>query len=331
MPNLIRGVFIAVCFLFIFIYFIWYPAIRARIDQALSRIRAEIPPDSLLKIDFHAIKSNGTVFADTFLIFKKVIGKLALLLMGLSAIYCLLAFGLSDLQPQEMMYYSAEPFSIIGSIDPLMTGSIPSFMWLFNGFAFGGIAYFLFWQVREMQPDEADRFFSWFRLIACLSGGLLMGLILQLADGISVLLFVSLFSVIIFWMYTCFQENENPFTGIARSLTLMGSGYWQSLGLLLLTFGTGLIFISLADTALSQFFFELISWIINFDQATMNNISVVLISFLYVFLFYAIMAMLMASFALFYHSRLEALEAHKLGERLQNFGNSKQIRGMERE
>ena len=43
------------------------------------------------------------------------------------------------------------------------------------------------------------------------------------------------------------------------------------------------------------------------------------------------MSMLMAAFALFYHSRLEIQEARSLRNRLEAFGVSHQIRGMERE
>lgn len=330
-PYLVRGVFIVICLLFVLLYFVWYPAIRARIISEKALPDSDLPPDGELPVDFHAIKSSGAIFADSFLVLKGIFGKLILLLLGLGAGYCLLAFLPVSSAPQEMLYYSAEPFAILQSIHPLLTGSRPEYMWLYNGLSFAALAYLIFYQLARMQGEQDRRFFTRNGLIGCLSGGFLMAGILHLANTLSLLLFVFLFSLIVFWMYTCFQENRNLFSGFGRTAHLAGSGYWQSIGLLLLTFGTGMIFVSLADTGLAQIFFELIGWIINFEQDTMNNISIVILTFLYLFLLYGVMGMIIASVALFYHSRLEVVEARNLRERLEDFGESRQIQGLERE
>jgi hypothetical protein len=330
-PDVIRALFILICLLFVLLYFVWYPSIRGQIKPGDQPQDPEIAPDSSLQINFRAIKSTGTIFSDTFLIFKAAFGKIAVTLLGLSLGYCALAFSLSESAPQDMLYYRAQAFAILGAIDPLMTGRVPPWMWIYNGIAFAVLAYVIFWQIDRMQPDKQVRLFQPSGIIACLSGGLLMAGALHLGSWWSLLLFTGGFNIILLWMYTCHQENRQLFGGLSRSLSLLGSGYWKSLGLLMLTFGTGIIFISLVDTALAQIFFELIGWIINFDQETMNNISVVILTFLYVFLLFGTMGMLVASLALFYHSRLEVKEARHLRERLAQFGASNQIRGMERE
>lgn len=330
-PDFLRAIFILICFLFVVLYFVWYPAIRAQLKPENALRDSEIPPDGALSIDFRSIKSSGSIFADSFLILKAAFGKLTMLLLALGAGYCLLAFSFAESPPQELMYYSADTFAIIRALHPLITGSQPDWMWLYNGLAFASLAYFTYWQISRMYPHARARLVHIPGMLACLSGGVLMAGILHLANGLSLLLFIFVFNIVLFWMYTCYRENRNLLSGLGRSLSLMGAGYWQSLGLLLLTFGTGMIFISLADTALAQIFFELIGWIINFDQNTMNDISVVILTFLYIFLMYGVMGMLIASFALFYHSRLEVQEAGDLRERLSYFGESNQIRGLEKE
>lgn len=330
-PDLIRGLFIFICFLFVVLYFVWYPAIRAQIKPVENRSESDLPPDSSLRIDFQAIKSGGTIFSDTFLIFKAAFGKLTVLLLGLSLAYCLLAFSLSASAPRDMLFYSARPFAIVGTIHPLMTGSVPSWMWLYNGLAFGLLAYFIFWQLDRMQPGKTAKLFHIRGMIACLVVGLLMAGTLHLANALSLVLFTFAFGILFLWMYICYQENRHLLSGLGRSLSLMQNGYWRSLVLILLTFGTGMIFISLVDTALAQIFFELIGWVINFDQETMDNISVLILTFLYTFLLFGVMGMITASMALFYHSQLEIKEAGHLRERLAYFGESKQIRGMEKE
>jgi hypothetical protein len=330
-PDFLRAIFILICLLFVLLYFVGYPAIRAQLNPEHAIRDPEILPDGASRIDFRAIKSSGTIFADSFLILKVAFGKLTMLLLALGVGYCLLAFSFSERPPQEMMFYSADAFAIISALNPLITGSQPNWMWLYNGLAFAGLAYFIYWQVARIQSHKTVSLVHISGIIACLTGGLLMAGALHLANGWSFLLFVLVFNIVLLWMYTCYQENRPLFGGLGRSLALIRTGYWQSLGLLLLTFGTGMIFISLADTALAQIFFELIGWIINFDQNTMNDISVVILTFLYIFLMYGVMGMLIASFALFYHSRLEVQEARDLRERLTCFGESNQIRGLEKE
>ncbi|MCB0629037.1 MAG: stage II sporulation protein M [Saprospiraceae bacterium] len=328
-PDFVRGIFILICLLVILVYFVWYPSVRAQVLRKKNIDGEELPPDNLLRIDFTGIKSTGTLFADSFLLFRSIFGKMIMVLLGLTTVYCLLAFGISNTSPQEMYYYAGDGFGVIQSIHPLLTGSEPSVMWIYNALAFATMAYFIFWQLQKMQGGDLR--FTWAGLVSCLVGGILMSLILHLGNGWSMLLFITVFGVIMHWMYTCFQERIDPVTGIARSSKLLGAGYWQAMGLLLLTFCTGMIFATLADTGLGQFFFELVTWIINFDPGTMNNISVVMLTFLYIFLLYGVMSMMIASFGLFYHSRLEATEARTLRKLLQTFGENKQIRGMAKE
>jgi uncharacterized membrane protein SpoIIM required for sporulation len=329
MPGLIRGAFILICLLVVVFYYVWYPSVRAHMVKKQNRMDEELPPESLLRIDFSSIKSSGTLFADSFLLFKSIFGKMIMLLLGLSLGYCLLAFGLSDSSPEEMYYYMDTGFGVMQSINPLLTGSDPSIMWVYNALTFAVMAYLIYWQLQKMQGG--DQRFSWAGVVSCLVGGIAMALILHLANSLSVFLFMALFGAIMLWMYTCFQERIDPLTGLARTGKLLGAAYWQSIGLLLLTFCTGMIFATLVDTALGKFFFELVTWIVNFDLSTMNNISVVMLTFLYIFLLYGVMSMMIASFGLFYHSRLEATEARTLQKMLQKFGENKQIRGLAKE
>lgn len=330
-PYIIRGIFIFLCLIFVLVYFVWYPPLRARLKNVLPYVEADLPPDDSLRMDFQAVKTSGTIFADTFLIFKLAFGKILMTLLGLSTLYCLVTFLSYDGTPQELYYYSLKPFSIVDAIDPLMTGNRPGYMWVCNGLAFASLAYLIFWQLQRMQGYKGRTAHSGAGAVACLLGGLLLAGALRLADGWSVILFFLGSEALLLWMYTSYQERLNPIKAIGRSFSLLSSGYWQSLGLLLLTFCTGMIFVSLADTGLAQFFFELISWIINFEQDTMNDISTILITFMYVFLLYGVVGMLLASFAVFYHSQLEASEAGNLRDRLNVFGESRMIRGLEKE
>lgn len=329
MPDFIRGIFILVCLLAVLVYFVWYPSVRAQVLKGKLTAEEELPPDNLLRIDFNSIKSSGTLFADSFLLFKSIFGKMIMLLFGLTVGYCLLAFGMSDVPPQDMYYYPGGGFGLIQSIHPLLTGSLPAVMWVYNALAFAGMAYFIFWQLQKMQ--SVNMRFSWAGFVSCMLGGTIMALVLHLANGLSLLLFIIGFGAIMLWMSSCFQERIDPLTGLARSGKLLAAGYWQSIGLLLLTSSTGMIFATLADTGLADFFFELVTWVVNFDGSTMSNISVVMLTFLYIFLLYGVMSMLLASFGLFYHSRLEATEANTLRKMLKGFGENKQIRGLAKE
>lgn len=325
-----RGLFIFTCLAFVLIYYVFYPYYRRRVINDPNYAEAEPPAEHHTGIQFHLIKSNGLIFTDVLTFIKHHLSKLSLLVGGLAAGSTAVAFLLSDVPAAELYYYPGTPFALLSVLDPLLTGARPAGMWIVHALAFSAIAYLVYSLVDTMLPTSTAHART-AKLLGCLTGGLSLALILKFGDVMTTFLFLLVLNVFLMWSYVMFRERRLFWNGALRTSALLQPGYWAASTLLLLTFLSGLLFASLTDTLLGRFFFELIGWIVNFDQPTMDALSVVIQTFLYVFLLYGVIAMLFIAMALFYHSQLEKHEATHLRQQLDNFGNNRHIRGISRE
>lgn len=329
-PDVIRGAFIAVCLAFILVYFVWYPRWRAAIGFPGAQNEMRIPPDSSLTIDFGQIKSPGEIFADTFVFFKKYFSRLALILIGLTAAVCGAAFFFSAAPPAERFFYEAQPFELVQAFPKLLTFQVSPILPWANGAVFGIVA-FLTGRWMGMMKGRQKRGGNIVNLLKCILTGVLFSLMLSINAWFTFFLF--LFGGVFFmvWFFVSQQEGSDPASSLIRTFNLTGGDYWRSLGVFILAFIVSLIFAFLADTALVYLLFELVGWIIHFDQEVMNNISVVLLTGLYLFLSYLLFAALAISGSILYFTLLEIREAPALRLRMEEIGSGRTIKGMERE
>lgn len=326
----LRGSFIFICLVFILLYFVWYPYYRHRIMGSSNISDAEPQVPARNNISYHSIKSNGLIFTDVLSFLKNHFGKLFPWAALLAAGYTVVAFTTAGSPAADLFYYPNTDFTLLFCIDPLLTGTVPSGMWIFNGCAFAILAYITYHLIEQQAPALSQE--AWpYRWLVCLLGGFITAAIFNQDSWIGLLLFCFCLSIVLLWTYIMYREKRPPLDGIGRTAGLLRSGYWSSASLLLITFLSGLLFASLADTIIGRFFFELIGWIVNFEQTTMDAISVITLTFLYVFLLYGVIIMSLVAFAFFYYSQLEIHEARHLRAQLKDFGNSRQIRGMLRE
>jgi phage shock protein PspC (stress-responsive transcriptional regulator) len=70
-PAVIRILFIVVCFLFMFVYFVWYPRYKARLGFDSPIRDTRIPPDQLQNLGFGRIQSSVELFSDAFMLYQK--------------------------------------------------------------------------------------------------------------------------------------------------------------------------------------------------------------------------------------------------------------------
>jgi hypothetical protein len=131
--------------------------------------------------------------------------------------------------------------------------------------------------------------------------------------------------------YISIREEKNVFSAIGRTVQLVSGNVIRPLGLFLLLLLSSLLFFSLTDTILVQFFFAVIGWVVNFDQNTMDELSVILLTYLNTFVFYFLTTMLMFGFGLQYYTLLEIREAPDLMERIQQISPERRIRGLQKE
>ncbi len=334
-PDVIRGLFIAACLIFVLFYFVWYPRWRASLGFPGARNEARIPPDSGAAIDLGQIKSPGEIFAETFVFYKKYFSRLALILSGLTVLVIAAVFFFSSTAPVDMFYYLTEPFELTRSLRRLLTFKVSPILPWANGVIFGMIAFLIGRWLRRFEQPAAGRTQSKNQVAADLFKSILAGVAFSLILSIQywltflVFLFAGVFFMV--WFYVNQREGRDLFSGLVRALSLTGGDYWRGLGLFCLAFCISFLFATLADTAVVYLFFELVGWIINFEQDVMNNISVVLLTGLYLFLSYLLFATLAVSGGILYYTLVEIREAPALRTRMEEIGGGRTIRGLERE
>ena len=127
------------------------------------------------------------------------------------------------------------------------------------------------------------------------------------------------------------REQHSPIKGLSRTFTLLSGTYFRGLSLLALLSLIGIIFMGLLDTGISWFFFELLGWVINFEQDVMDDISVIALTFINIYFVHLIFIMLVTGFAMDYYSLLEIKEAPSLKQQIKQIGRRQTIKGLEKE
>ncbi|MBV6652634.1 MAG: hypothetical protein KI786_02705, partial [Mameliella sp.] len=133
------------------------------------------------------------------------------------------------------------------------------------------------------------------------------------------------------WGYCSYREGLNSLAAFSNSISLWSPNFSRVFSLSFILLLIGAIFYSLVNTMLVWFFFDLVSWVVQLDEGGMEQLSVVLLTFLSVWLMYLVAVMLLLGGGLLYYTLLEIQEAPGLRERIQEIGKQERIKGLVKE
>ena len=86
-PDVVKGSIIFLSLVFILGYFVWYPFVKSRKGFAAPVKDVKLPASTQnTKIDIQQIKSNGEIFKDIFIFYKRISGNCS------GSSWCLLPF-----------------------------------------------------------------------------------------------------------------------------------------------------------------------------------------------------------------------------------------------
>ncbi|GJM31150.1 MAG: hypothetical protein DHS20C18_01510 [Saprospiraceae bacterium] len=330
-PDIIRGLFIFLCLAFILIYFVWYPSYKARHGFNQPLRETKLQPDKNQEIGWHRIKSSGEIFAEIFSFYRKYLSQVALAALLAAILFSTASLFLTDQSAGEVFTYPNRIFGTLSVISQFFISEkmvlIPCLMALGLGIV-GYAVYGIIMKEEGVQPVTPLARFS--LLGKSVLGGVLLELILMTNDWYTMLIFL-LFPLIMLWTYTSIREGRNSFVSLSRTTLLVSGNLSRIYGLFLLLLVTGILFFSLTDTLLVQFFFALVGWIVNFDQDTMDQLSIILLTYLNTFVFFFLMTMFMLGFGLLYYALLEINAAPNLLDQIRQIGPERRIRGLQKE
>lgn len=332
-PDFVRALFIILCFAFVMVYFVWYPVRKARAGFKSPLKDMEIPPDKRHVLRVDSIKSSGEIFADVFAIFRNYYGRIFLLALLTSLLYCLFAFLSAGVSPTELYSYPNVLFGTVGQIEQFFVNGNAPLLPLINLVVFGLLT--LLGQqfvIKSIQAEaRLDRKTGIALFGKLMIGMMFMQLILWTQDWYTLLLVVMLFPIPILYNFIVHVEKTNVGEGMRRTIFLMGNNYGRVLGLFILLMLLSLFFFLIVDSSLIEFFFAYISWVIYLEQEAMNQLSVIVLTFVSVYVLHLLFMLLISGLSVQYFTLREIKEADHLKEKIQNIGSGKRIQGLERE
>lgn len=345
-PDIVRGLFILVSFLFVIGYFVIYPMMKAKAGFKNPIKDTELPPNNNQSIDFSRIKSSGEIFADIFIYYKKYFKSISMLAFVGALFYSLTVFLFSGYQPEDLFYFPSHLLGSVLSLGQFFQHELIPYLPLVTIPILSILVYISFLQlIRESNSNNNIPHFkekplyylaNLVKIIVATSiFVLLLKFTISAVDSFNILLLFPLclfiFPLVILWMYIMFKENTNMFASVSRLFSLIKGNYGLLLGLFFLLISISVLFYSIMDTVFIWFYFEVVGWNLSLEQETLNQIVIILLTFTSIFILNLVYTMIVTGLALLYHSLLEIQEAPTLRERIKQIGTSKRIQGIERE
>ena len=332
-PDFIRAIFILICLIFILTYFVWYPWMLAKkgFEKPLSEVR--VPPDKDQFIDFLRIKDVASLFGEVFIFFKKNVGVLLLSAAMVSALFTVMTFALTEEDPVSLFYFPTYLFGTLSVLNKFFSSEVIHYMpWLMWG-SIAVITFVTFTLLRKEEQfiEKTRRMNHLTNMITAIITAGMIELVLWFNSGFTVILMIFVVPVVLLWYFTAQREQINIFKAFSRMQMILAGNYGKLLGIFNLVFIAGLFFYSLADTALVNFFFQIINWIVHFDQSTMDSLTIVLLTFFNIFLLNLLLILMATGVGLAYYSLSEINEAGELFRNIKSIGLKRRIKGLERE
>lgn len=317
-PDLVRGAIIAAEFFFMAVYYVIYPARKARKGFALHTRPDEVYPLPPVQITFDRIKKDGEVFSESFNLFRLFAHNLwlpVLLVMAMVTGTFIYLEGIHNLNSSRWV------FAELGDIFFFYLHPI---LLPVCGVAFSLVLALPIWmtlQYRQGQPSDI-RLKTVFRqfpnkswpIIFLLTTAWLALMYLPSPGTVSVFLLLITFPLLCFiltaylWKQTG-ESSISPFQIISYNFG----------GLLFLLFSqllTGFVLLGITDSGITYFHLELIKWNVPFNPVIYKAISEVLMISFMMFGVFILTALFSFGMVLFFFSNAEAITAHGLSQKI---------------
>lgn len=328
-PDVVRGAFIAACFIFVIFYFVWYPWTKSLKGFASPIRDAHIPPDSNYRIELNAIKSNGDIFSETFTLAKRNAGMLFIGSLVIALVYAAAVFPLAGKPPAAVFQFPQGMFAMLSKVSGFFRQAELPYLPIV------GIAAMLSWALMAFtwldKETGALRKLRFTDLLTPLPGILVVWLLFFSNDWYTSLLLLFGAQMALLWSYTAYRERINPVRALGRMFEVMGGNYGRTLGLSLLMLLVSVLFFSVTDSTLLWLYLDVLTWVVNLSKENMEQFSAILLTVLHVFIIGFLFVLYALGCALLYHSLLEMQEAPALLRRIQHIGKASNIRGLEKE
>jgi uncharacterized membrane protein SpoIIM required for sporulation len=320
LPNVVRGLFILVNLALVLGYFVWYPWWRAQQEDNTRATVAEISPDRSSSIEWYAIKSTSRILGEGIRVFQQHISSIATAAILSGLLYTGMAFLLADDFRNDFYFLSY----LFATIDQLPQYFINANWWMILAMlvSMGSFVAFVL-QVLANHTGIKSMLFSLPVFLGTFG-------LLYLFLGKSWWWMIVALPIAFLYLYATYEQAEASTHRLSFSNWWRGA-YLKSLVLLLMLVGVGIGVLTLFDTIVSDLLMMGLAWIFPFQQATLDLISTFVLLFLNVTALFLLIGLVLSAYKVLYFSVLEQQEAVELSRQIEQIGESRRIKGLERE
>ncbi len=340
--DFVRGIFIILCFAFVLFYYVIYPRMKAKRGFTSNLNEVRLPPTKNTPINFGKIKTNADIFNDIFPFYKKHLGQLLRpALLGiplyLGAIFLIYGTALKDLliyNNWSIMSIQTWDVHVYNVGEVLNNPDIPLLGGL-NILLFSTIVYGIYWVFIQQYEEQSKGYTTdkkWlFHAGNWIKVAMIIGLIQYLQYTIPTLAVILVSPFLLFWLTVMVLDNRNVFSSIPRTIVLLRTGFFQTVGIFWLTFFMGYVFTFIANSDFIWFLLDVVGWnIADRGDSLLTTLSI-LVTGVYLLSFSLLAPLFIVGKSILFYSLKEIRDADALEERISAIGIKRQAYGIERE
>jgi uncharacterized membrane protein SpoIIM required for sporulation len=334
-PDIIRGLFILICLIFVLGYYVWYPWMLARNGFKSPIKDTRIPAEYEQSLHFDHIKGAGEIFSDIFLCFRKYSSNIMLTVIAAAAIFCVLAFTLAIGEIVELFQFPGQLFGAVGVLDQFFVHEHIPLLPVINVLIYSLLMLVTFTclskETTSYLTKGITRYDGRFYLMAYVKLLAITGILhlfFILNDWFVPLVYIFVGPLIFLWAFIAFYENKNLFNSFAKMGQLVSGNYVRPWGLFIMLTTLGLLFYSILDSSILWFFVDVIGWNISMEADGKEKLVAILLTFMAMVILLLVVAVWLLGIGLLYFTLVEIKEAPSLKEKIKSIGLGKNIQGI---
>ncbi len=337
---IVRGIVIFGSLAFIISYYIIYPIMKARKGFVSFLEDVKLPHTEKSNIQYNQIKTASQIFSDAFVFYRMHIKKIALFSLVLTAVYTFVLFGIGesliliDLEDgvNDLLEFDTFFERTTENLSNLLFREDFDIAWLLNLAATIITAYFIHFYVQQnAKKEESPKGYGfWFKtMTTAIICGIAIQLCMVTEEAFFFLTMVFIVPIVLLIQAVSFNENINIISAIGRALSLLGGNWLHIMGTYLAIMGTCFIFLFMATTPFTAFYFGIVATI--FPIADLDLFREIFYIILHIYMVTMLFPLVYAGFGIGFYSFREIKEAGSLFEKIPQIGQRKISYGMERE
>lgn len=329
-PDIIRGAFILVCLAFVIVYFVWYPWMHNK--MGLYRLEDDVqrlPADQEYQLDTGRIKTSGEIFSEIFVLFRRHSRSFLLAVFGGALLYTVLIFSTTSASAETLLPFNTESW-VFNAYNFVLLFSARDSFWIIplaGALMLFVISLHAFRAIDQELDQRVDRF-AYLRLLFGIS---MVMLCVCFLSWWLLATIVFLLPLALLLAYVSYRDNLYVTKAVQRVFFLLKSAYWRTIGMSVLLLVLGLTLFSIINTVVAQLLFQMINWLVYAEQALLDEWSLRINVFLLASIANFIWLLLFLGAGLLYYTLREINEGTSLRKKLSTIGQSRRIRGLERE